>query len=119
VIFPIKALPGTRLHRRLAEEGRLDDRRFLNLRYPGLDDEALVAEWRRVSREGYRFRERWARNRFYRQFFRHLPPQDRVHHFLFTWILQAKMGQGLMHDEFYLDPRYPENGIDDGREPTP
>ncbi|HOU55272.1 MAG TPA: radical SAM protein [Myxococcota bacterium] len=112
VIFPIKALPGTRLHDRLDREGRLDDRRFLNLRHPGLDDEALVAEWRRVSREGYRFRERWARTAFYRAFFRHLPPQDRVHHLLFTWILQAKMGQGLMHDEFYLEPRDPENGLD-------
>jgi radical SAM superfamily enzyme YgiQ (UPF0313 family) len=103
VITPVKALPGTRLHSRLAAEGRLDDSRFLNVRQPGMDDDAVMAAWRNTAREAFSIREIWRRTRFYASRF----PDERIHRTMFTWILQTKMRKGLIHDDFYNDPGRP------------
>lgn len=101
VISPVKALPGTRLHARLAAQGRLDDTRFLNLRHPAMNDADVLAAWKRVAREGFSLRAAWVRTRFYATRFDDAEPGDRIHKTIFTWILQRKMRRGMIHDEVF------------------
>lgn len=103
VISPVKALPGTRLHHRLKSDGRLDDSRMLNYRHPTMADEDVLAMRARIIREGYAWPEIWKRTRFYASRWKGQPARDAIHKTIFTWILQAKMRGGIVHDEFLAE----------------
>lgn len=100
VISPVKALPGTRLHHRLKADGRLDDSRLLNFRHPSMADEDVLAMRARITREGYTWPRIWERTRFYASRWKGEPAREAIHKIIFTWILQAKMRGGIVHDEF-------------------
>jgi len=98
-IFPVKVLPGTRLHARLGAEGKLDEGRRINFVNPSIRDEEVYREMGRVAREGYSWRE------IARRLVAQVPRfrSDRARHVLFSLILQAKIGGALdvSRDEFY------------------
>ncbi len=103
VISPVKALPGTRLHRRLQADGRLDDSRTLNYLHPAMADRDVVAIHAKVTRDGYTWPAIWDRTRFYASRWKGEPARDAIHKTVFAWILQAKMRKGIIHDEFLID----------------
>jgi radical SAM superfamily enzyme YgiQ (UPF0313 family) len=100
-IFPVKALPGTRLHERLKREGRLDDGRLINVVNPAMRDEDVWRTMAEVRREGFSIAENLRRARFYAPRFR----SDRIHKTIFLMVLQSKIGAGLdvSRDEFYVE----------------
>lgn len=103
MISPVKALPGTRLHRRLKTDGLLDDSRVLNYRHPTMADDDVIAMHAQVTREGYTWPMIWDRTRFYASRWKGESARDAIHKTIFAWILQAKMRKGVIHDEFLFE----------------
>jgi radical SAM superfamily enzyme YgiQ (UPF0313 family) len=101
VVFPVKALPGTRLYDRLGREGKLDDSKLVNFRHPSIRDEEIFDAIRAVGNEGYSWREIAKRTLFYRSMFR----GDVIHKTIFALVLQSKLRGAIdvSKDEFYID----------------
>jgi radical SAM superfamily enzyme YgiQ (UPF0313 family) len=101
-VFPVKALPGTRLHERLKAAGRLDDTRLVNVLHPTIKDEEIFAAMEYMRKEGYSLKENLKRARHYFPRF----GDDRIHKTIFLMVLQSRLKVGLdvSRDEFYVDP---------------
>lgn len=102
VIFPVKALPGTRLYQRLKKEGTLDDGKLINFRNPAIRDEEIFDALKNVGDAGYSWKEILGRTGFYLSKFN----GDRIHKTIFALILQAKLrgAVDVSKDEFYVGP---------------
>jgi len=100
VIFPVKALPGTRLYERLKNEGKLDDSKLINFRHPTIRDEDIFRALKNVGDAGYSWKEIIRRTRFYLSKFR----EDRIHRTIFALVLQSKLrgAVDVSGDEFYV-----------------
>lgn len=100
VIFPVKALPGTRLHQRLKIEGTLDDGKLINYRHPTIRDEEIFEALKNVGDAGYSLKEIIGRTGFYFSKF----AGDRIHKSIFALVLQAKLrgAVDVSKDEFYI-----------------
>jgi radical SAM superfamily enzyme YgiQ (UPF0313 family) len=100
VIFPVRAIPGTRLYERLRKKGLIDDARILNFRHPKMTDEKISAALEETGDEGFSWREIMRRTRFYASRF----GDDRIHKIIFSIVLQSKMraGIGIARDGFTL-----------------
>jgi radical SAM superfamily enzyme YgiQ (UPF0313 family) len=103
VVFPVKALPGTRLYDRLKREGKLDDTKLVNFRHPTIRDGEISDAIKRVSDEGYSWKEIARRTNFYRSRFK----GDVIHKTIFTLVLQRKLRGAIdvSKDEFYIGSR--------------
>ncbi|OHD64162.1 MAG: hypothetical protein A2176_00795 [Spirochaetes bacterium RBG_13_51_14] len=101
VIFPVKALPGTRLHDRLLREGKLDDSKLINFRHPGISDEDIFSAMNCVSAAGFSWMEILKRTSFYLPRFM----DDIIHKTIFALVLQTKLRGAIdvSKDEFYVD----------------
>jgi len=99
VIFPIKALPGTRLYERLEREGKLDDRKLVNFVHPSIRDADIFDALTRIGDRGYSFRE------IARRTLSLLPkfPNERIHSTIFALVLKSKLRGAIdvSKDEFY------------------
>lgn len=100
VVFPVKALPGTRLYERLRRDGKLDDTKLINFRHPTIRDEDISGAIQRVGDEGYSWKEIARRTLFYRSKFR----GDVIHKTIFALVLQSKLRGAIdvSKDEFYV-----------------
>lgn len=100
-IFPVKALPGTRLHERLAKEGKLDDTKLLNYRNPSISDEDVYRALREVFAAGFAPGATLRRTAYYLRRF----SDERIHRAIFALVLQTKLKQGIdvSNDEFYVE----------------
>ncbi len=100
VVFPVKALPGTRLYERLRQEGKLDDSKLINFRHPTIRDEEIADAIKLVGDDGYSWKEIARRTLFYRSRFR----GDVIHKMIFALVLQAKLRGAIdvSKDEFYV-----------------
>jgi radical SAM superfamily enzyme YgiQ (UPF0313 family) len=100
VIFPVKALPGTRLYERLRNEGALDDSKLINFRHPSIRDERIFEAIKNVGDVGYSWKEIIRRTRFYLSKF----DEDRIHKTIFALVLQSKLrgAVDVSKDEFYV-----------------
>jgi radical SAM superfamily enzyme YgiQ (UPF0313 family) len=97
VIYPIRALPGTRLYERLEREGKLDDNYFINYRNPNIKDSDAFKALSFIKKEGYSLKQCLRRTGFYHSKFKQT---TRDHYSLnyktvFTYILQRKLKNGL------------------------
>jgi radical SAM superfamily enzyme YgiQ (UPF0313 family) len=99
VVFPVKALPGTRLYERLGREGKLDDSKLINFRHPSIRDDEIFDAIKQVGDKGYSWKEIAKRTHFYRSKFR----GDVIHKTIFTLVLQTKLRGAIdvSKDEFY------------------
>ena len=99
VIFPVKALPGTRLYERLKKEGKLDDDRLVNFIHPTIRDIDISDALTRIGTEGYSLREIIKRTLFYLPKF----ADERIHRTIFALVLQSKLRGAIdvSKDEFY------------------
>jgi radical SAM superfamily enzyme YgiQ (UPF0313 family) len=102
VIFPVKAMPGTRLYERLRKQHKLDDSKLINFRNSAMRDEEVFAALRKIGREGYRWKEILKRTRFYASKFK----IDKIHKSIFALVLQSKLRGAIdvSNDEFYAGP---------------
>jgi radical SAM superfamily enzyme YgiQ (UPF0313 family) len=102
VIFPVKAMPGTRLYERLKKRHMLDDSKLINFRNSAMRDEEVFAALNKIGREGYRWKEILHRTRFYASKFK----GDRIHKTIFALVLQTKLRGAIdvSNDEFYAGP---------------
>jgi len=100
-IFPVKVLPGTRLHERLSKEGKLDDTRLINFRNPKIKDEDVFIALKKIREKGYSLKENFKRLRFYYNKFK----SDKIHKTIFLMILQSRIAGGLdvSNDEFFIE----------------
>jgi radical SAM superfamily enzyme YgiQ (UPF0313 family) len=100
VVFPVKALPGTRLHGRLRREGKLDDSKLVNFRHSTIRDDQIFDAIKRIGDEGYSWKEIARRTLFYRSKFR----GDVIHKTIFALVLQGKLRGAIdvSKDEFYV-----------------
>jgi radical SAM superfamily enzyme YgiQ (UPF0313 family) len=100
-IFPVKVLPGTRLHERLKRENKLDDGRLFNFVHPSMRDDDIYRALAAVRSEGFSLGQNLRRARFYAPRFK----TDRIEKTIFLLILQSKLAKGLdiSRDEFYVD----------------
>jgi radical SAM superfamily enzyme YgiQ (UPF0313 family) len=101
IIFPVKAMPGTRLYERIKKEHKLDDTKFINFRNPKIADEEIFHALGKISRDGFSGKEIVKRTRFYISKFN----DDKIYKAIFTLILQAKLRGAIdvSHDEFYTE----------------
>jgi hypothetical protein len=102
VIFPVKALPGTRLYQRLKQEGTLDDGKMINFRHPTIRDEEIFDALKNVGDAGFSWKEILGRTGFYFSKFN----GDRIHKTIFALVLQTKLrgAVDVSKDEFYVGP---------------
>ncbi len=100
VIFPVKALPGTRLYDRLKKEGQLDDSKLINFRHPSIRDEDIFEALKNVGDAGFSWKEIIRRTRFYLSKF----DEDTIHKTIFALVLQSKLrgAVDVSKDEFYV-----------------
>ncbi len=100
VILPVKVLPGTQLHARLAREGKLDETRRINFVHPDMPEEQVLQAMARVRGQAYCWRQHWRRLAFYLPRF----PDERVRRAIFCHVLQSRIGRGvdLAEAEFYV-----------------
>jgi radical SAM superfamily enzyme YgiQ (UPF0313 family) len=103
VIFPVKAMPGTRLYERIRKEQKLDDTRLINFRNPKMKDEDVFRALKKIGIEGFSWKEILKRTRFYVSKFKY----DKIHKTIFSLVLQAKLrgAVDVSHDEFYTEQR--------------
>ncbi len=101
VVFPVKALPGTRLHERLKREGLLDDSKLINFRHPVIRDDEIFSALGRIGERGYSVREIIRRTRHYIPRFK----TDRIHKTIFALVLQSKLRSAIdvSKDEFFIE----------------
>lgn len=101
VVFPVKALPGTRLHERLQREGLLDDSKLINFRHPTIRDEEIFSALGQIGDSGYSVREIVRRTLFYLPRFK----TDRIHKTIFALVLQSKLRSAVdvSRDEFFIE----------------
>ncbi len=99
VIFPVKAMPGTRLYERLKKEHKLDDSKLINFRNTSMPDSEVFAALKKTGIEGYRWKEIIKRTRFYAGNF----TNDKIHKTIFALVLQSKLRGAIdiSNDEFY------------------
>jgi radical SAM superfamily enzyme YgiQ (UPF0313 family) len=99
VIFPVKALPGTRLYDRLKKEGKLDDDRLVNFMHPTIREADIFEALKKIGDEGYSLKEIIGRTGFYLPKFR----DERIHRSVFALVLQSKLrgAVDVSKDEFY------------------
>jgi radical SAM superfamily enzyme YgiQ (UPF0313 family) len=100
VIFPVKALPGTRLYDRLKKEGKLDDSKLINFRHQTIRDEDIFRALKNVGDAGFSWNEIAKRTCFYMSKFK----DDRIHKTIFALVLQSKLrgAVDVSKDEFYV-----------------
>jgi len=91
VVFPVRALPGTRLYERGVAEGRIDDSKASNLRHPTLRDNDVFEALDFIQRRSFSTAGIFKRTAFYARRFR----RDRIHKTIFSLILQFKLRGGL------------------------
>ena len=85
-IFPLNALPGTRLYERLEKEKRIKKTRFSNIYHPALEDDELYQALKYIKQHGYSFKSNLKRTIFYLSRFRN----DRIHKTIFLLILMSQ-----------------------------
>ncbi len=90
-IFPVNALPGTRLYARMEALGRIKQTRFSNIAHPGMNDDDIEKALKSIIADGYSFSSNVRRIRYYLPRFK----KDKIHNTIFLWILQGKMRQGV------------------------
>lgn len=102
VIFPVKALPGTRLYERLRREGKLDDSRLINFRHASIRDDEISSALKNAAATGYSWKEIIRRTSHYVTRFN----GDRIHKTIFALVLQSKLRGAIdvSRDEFYIEP---------------
>lgn len=94
VLSPVNALPGTRLLRRLTEEGRLDWQATpTNMPHPRMTREQVLGAMARSIRDGFRWMDRMRRTiRLIQGLAQHgSPARRRVEGLFFAWFLQREM----------------------------
>jgi radical SAM superfamily enzyme YgiQ (UPF0313 family) len=102
ILCPLEALPGTRLHERLAAEGRVDENKKINTVHPTMSDDDILAAMRSTTRRGFSLGRIWERTRFYWKKFASDPDGDKVHPRVrfqkatFIWVLQHKLKKGVI-----------------------
>lgn len=98
VIFPVTALPGTRLYNRLKNEGKLDVTKKINFINPSIKDEEVSKALKYIAHAGFTPAQIYRNIRFYLPRFK----TDRTHKSIFLWILQSnlKSGIGIASDVF-------------------
>ncbi len=91
VIFPVTALPGTKLYERLKKENKLDESKLINYRNPRIDDAEVYEALKYIARTGFSAKQIMKNVGFYLPRF----GGDRIHKTVFLAVLQAKLKQGI------------------------
>lgn len=101
VIFPVTALPGTRLYDRLKNENKLDENKIINFRHDSIKDDEVSQALDAIAREGFSRSQIYNNIRFYLPRFK----TDRIHKSIFLWVLQSKLksGIGIASDVFHTE----------------
>ncbi len=99
VIFPVRALPGTRLYERATAAGLLSTDDSFTIRHPDLSEKAVIESIARISRQGYRWRS--IAGRLARHWSR--LSGDRIHKTMFGLMTQRKLRRAadILHDNFF------------------
>ncbi len=90
-IFPVNALPGTRLYDRMEELGRIKNTRFSNILHPNMNDDEIEKALKYIIKDGYSLRNNVKRIAFYLPRFK----KDKIHNTIFLAVLQGKLKQGV------------------------
>jgi radical SAM superfamily enzyme YgiQ (UPF0313 family) len=101
VIFPIKALPGTRLHERLIKSGKLDDSKALNYKNSMIPDRDVFLTLKKTADAGFSARAILGRTKFFLSNWK----DDKIHKAIFSLVLQTKLkgGVDVSRDEFFVE----------------
>ncbi|HOO71701.1 MAG TPA: radical SAM protein [Spirochaetota bacterium] len=102
VIFPVTALPGTRLYDRLKKENKLDETKLVNYRNPNITDDDIYTALKHITARGFSFQQIMKNIIYYLPRF----GQDRIHKTVFSLVLQTKLkdGIGVANDIFVPAP---------------
>jgi hypothetical protein len=102
VIFPVTALPGTRLYERLRAENKLDETRLVNYRNPRISDDDIYTALKHITKKGF------SPGQIARNIGHYFPRfgSDRIHKTIFALVLQTKLkdGIGVANDIFIPAP---------------
>lgn len=90
-IFPVIALPGTRLYERLKKENRLRDNQLTNVAHSSIKDEDIVKALTFINKEGFSWKNILRRSAFYFPRF----SKDFIEKSIFLTVLHLKMRRGI------------------------
>jgi radical SAM superfamily enzyme YgiQ (UPF0313 family) len=99
VIFPVRALPGTRLYDRSLAAGMIADPRTGSLRHAAMTESMITEALGRIGRQGYRFGVIARRLAHAWPYF----PDNRVHRAIFGFMTQRKLRRAadILHRDYY------------------
>jgi radical SAM superfamily enzyme YgiQ (UPF0313 family) len=103
VIFPVSAMPGTKLYDKALAQGRLDTSRTINYVNKDIDENEVYNVLESIIKRGYNFRKNLQRARFYSRFFKDKNFGDKIHKFIFIFMTQKNLKPGIdaSRKEFY------------------
>lgn len=102
ILCPLEALPGTRLYKRLDAEGRIDNKKMINIVHPQMSDREILGALRECTKKGFSLGQILKRTRFYhRKFSRdaegaRVHPRERFERTTFIFVLQTKLKKGVI-----------------------
>jgi radical SAM superfamily enzyme YgiQ (UPF0313 family) len=93
LINPLEALPGTKLYDRLLKQNRISDTKTINIIHPEINDSDIINAMKEVYKDGFSLKEIFKRIRHNTK---RIPDRkDKVFMAIFSFILQAKLKNGL------------------------
>ncbi|OHD59169.1 MAG: hypothetical protein A2096_12410 [Spirochaetes bacterium GWF1_41_5] len=103
VIFPVKAMEGTRLYNRLLGEGMIDLSARINVINPKIPSAMVFPVLKKIIKEAYSLIAIIKRTVFYARIYRKQSPREFIEKTIFAFILQIKLRHGidLSKDDFY------------------
>lgn len=91
VIFPVNALPGTALYKRMENAGKLGKTQFTNILHPSITDDDIIKAMSTIKNSGYSLKNNLKRLLFYLPRF----TTEKIHKSIFLNVLQSKLKRSI------------------------
>lgn len=103
VIFPVSAMPGTKLYEKALAQGRLDNSKPINYINKDINTNEVYNVLESIIKRSYNFKRNLQRTRFYSHFFQDKKIGDKIHKFIFLFMTQKNLKPGIdaSRKEFY------------------
>lgn len=111
VINALEALPGTKLYNRLLKENKIDNKKRINIKHPGMTDEDIIDTLKDITKKAYSLKSMIKNTLFYSKRFtgnhksKNKSIYEKIYKTIFSFILQTKLKKGVIsyvNDETFL-----------------
>lgn len=113
VFTPVRALKGSRLHKKVEADGNLQDlyKHVTNIKHPTLSDEDVLKALMDTAKLGYSWKENWRRTAFHFKLFRKSEKNinDAIYRTIFAMVTQKRMRKIIFGEIKRLEERFGKN----------